>query len=170
MSATSPFWRFSLSLYGRSGVGPACVALQDAHGLDVNVLLFSLWLASEGRCVEADDIAAADAAVRAWRLEAVVPLRAVRRFLKEPPAALDAAAVAALRDRVKAVELESERLQQEALYALRPLTDWGVEGAPDTCGPHNMDACAQAFGAVFAPEPRAAILAAFQALRDVRTT
>lgn len=170
MSATSPFWRFSLSLYGRPGVGPACVALQDAHGLDVNVLLFSLWLASEGRCVGADDVVAADAAVRDWRLQAVVPLRAVRRFLKEPPAALDAPAVAALRDKVKAVELESERLQQEALYALRPLAGWGVEGARDACGPHNMDACAQAFGAVFAPEPRAAILAAFQGLRDVRTT
>lgn len=170
MSATSPFWRFSLSLYGRPGVGPACVALQDAHGLDVNVLLFALWLADEGRRVDAAEVAAADAAVRDWRLQAVVPLRAVRRFLKEPPPALDAAAVAALRDRVKAVELESERLQQEALYALRPLAAWGVADARAACAGHNMDACAQAFGAVFAPEPRAAILAAFQALRDVRTT
>ena len=170
MSATSPFWRFSLSLYGRPGVGPACVALQDAHGLDVNVLLFALWLAAEGRRVAAADVAAADAAVGDWRRQAVGPLRAVRRFLKEPPAALDATAVAALRDRVKAVELESERLQQEALYRLRPLADWGVPDAREACAAHNMDACAQAFGAVFAPEPRGVILAAFHGLPDVRST
>jgi hypothetical protein len=39
-------------------------------------------------------------------------------------------AAAALRERVKAIELEAERLQQEALYALRPVEDWGEPGAP----------------------------------------
>jgi uncharacterized protein (TIGR02444 family) len=169
MDGGSPFWRFSLRLYGRPGVGAACVALQDAHDLDVNLLLFALWLASEGRAVSADDLRAAEAATRAWRLQAVVPLRAVRRFIKEPPPALDAAGVAALRERVKAAELESERLQQEALFALRPLDGWGAAAAPADAAAANMDACAATFGAAFAAGPRSVILDAFAGLRASAT-
>lgn len=160
----SEFWRFSLALYGRDGIPSACVALQDAHGLDVNLMLFALWLASNGRLVTSADLAAADAAVGDWRREAVIPLRGVRRFLKEAPAALDEAGVAALRARVKAVELESERLQQEALFALRSLDGWGVPAAPRDAGPANMQACAQAVGASFAAQPWDVILGGYQAL------
>jgi len=160
----SDFWRFSLALYGRDGIPSACVALQDAHGLDVNLMLFALWLASKGRVLTTADLVAADAAVGEWRREAVIPLRGVRRFLKEAPEALDAAGVAALRTRVKAAELEAERLQQEALFALRPVEAWGIAADPQQAGPANMDACAQAFGATFAPQPRDAILGGYQAL------
>jgi uncharacterized protein (TIGR02444 family) len=37
-----PFWRFSLDLYGRPGVAPACLALQDEAGADVNLVLYLL--------------------------------------------------------------------------------------------------------------------------------
>ena len=40
----SPFWRFSLRLYRAPGVGDACIALQETSGVDVNLLLFLLWL------------------------------------------------------------------------------------------------------------------------------
>ncbi|HEX6103216.1 MAG TPA: TIGR02444 family protein, partial [Alphaproteobacteria bacterium] len=42
-----PFWSFSVALYGRPGVAPACLALQDRFGCDVNLLLFAIWA---GRC------------------------------------------------------------------------------------------------------------------------
>ena len=42
MERGSDFWRFSLSLYRMDGVPPACIALQDGHGLDVNIMLFAL--------------------------------------------------------------------------------------------------------------------------------
>ena len=47
--AVSPFWTFSLRIYGQPGVPPACLTLQDEHGVDVNVLLFALYAASCGR-------------------------------------------------------------------------------------------------------------------------
>ena len=166
----SDFWRFSLSLYRMEGVPPACIALQDGHGLDVNLMLFALWLASQGRSIAAAEMTEADEAVGAWRSEAVVALRGVRRFLREPPAALDSRAAAALRERIKAVELESERLQQEALFALRPAAEWGVACAPDRAGALNMDACALSIGATFADAPRTAILAAYEALLARRTS
>src|ERR1700680_2972326 len=46
--AGSPFWRFSLRFYRQPGVADACIALQDARGVDVNILLFFLWLGSPG--------------------------------------------------------------------------------------------------------------------------
>ncbi len=160
----SEFWRFSLSLYRIAGVPPACIALQDRHGLDVNVMLFALWLASKGRAVAASDLRHADGSVREWRTEAVVALRGVRRYLRSPAGAVDAKAAAALRERVKAVELEAERLQQEALFALRPANDWGNPETPEVAGGVNMDGCAAAIGAQFEDGPRKAILDAYLSL------
>ena len=164
MERGSDFWRFSLSLYRMDGVPPACIALQDGHGLDVNIMLFALWLGSRGRALEPAELTEADAAVREWRADAVVALRAVRRFLRTPPEAVDAAGAAALRERVKAVELELERLQQEALFALRPAQAWGRSQEPMLAGAINMDSCAQSIGAVFEEGPRDAILRAYRAL------
>ena len=163
MEKGSEFWRFSLALYRREGVAPACIALQDAHGLDVNMMLYGLWLASTGRAVTDAELAAADAAVAGWRTHAVIALRGVRRYLREPDPAVDARAAAALRERVKAVELEAERLQQEALFALRHAHEWGRAEDPVRAGEANMDACAAMIGASFAPAPRDAILAAYRA-------
>ena len=84
MADVSPFWTFSLALYRTPGVPAACIVLQDECGVDVNVLLFALWLAKEGRALRSDDLAEADLAISAWRNEAVRPLRAVRRFLRFP--------------------------------------------------------------------------------------
>jgi uncharacterized protein (TIGR02444 family) len=49
MDKGSDFWRFSLSFYRTQDVPAACISLQDRHGLDVNIMLFALWLASMGR-------------------------------------------------------------------------------------------------------------------------
>ncbi len=44
-----PFWDFSLEVYGAEGVPPACLALQEAHQLDVNIVLFCCWTGATGR-------------------------------------------------------------------------------------------------------------------------
>jgi uncharacterized protein (TIGR02444 family) len=127
----SPFWTFSLDIYGKPGVPPACLTLQGESGVDVNVLLFGLFLASRGRALAAADFGRIDAAVAPWRAAAVVPLRQVRTFLKAPPAPFADAATEALRNRVKAVELEAERLQQEALFGLLGEAACGVPATAD---------------------------------------
>ncbi|HEY9550471.1 MAG TPA: TIGR02444 family protein, partial [Kiloniellaceae bacterium] len=45
----TPFWQFSGAVYARRGVAEACLALQQRHGLDVNLLLFCAWAGSNGR-------------------------------------------------------------------------------------------------------------------------
>ena len=43
------FWAFSLQFYGREHVPSMCVAMQDGHGADVEMVLFALWCATRGR-------------------------------------------------------------------------------------------------------------------------
>jgi uncharacterized protein (TIGR02444 family) len=75
------FWRFSLALYERRGVAEAMIALQDRAGLDVNLILFGLWVGvRHGLNLESDRFTAATEAVA--ELNGVVRnIRALRRQL-----------------------------------------------------------------------------------------
>jgi uncharacterized protein (TIGR02444 family) len=112
----SPFWRFSLAFYRMPGVAEACIRLQEEAGADVNLLLFLLWHGALGRRLSAAEIARLEQDIAAWREATVIPLRAIRRALKSPPGLVEAGTAEAFRTRIKAVELEAERLQQEAMY------------------------------------------------------
>lgn len=112
----NPFWRFSLALYAAPGVQPACLTLQDRHGVDVNLALFCAWAgAARGVVLAVEEIAEADALVAPWRDALVAPLRAMRRAVKAMPALADPA-VAAFRRHVAATELEAERIGQAMLF------------------------------------------------------
>ncbi|WP_042695500.1 TIGR02444 family protein [Azospirillum sp. B506] len=109
MSA-NPFWDFSLAVYGRPGVPACCLALQDRRGVDVNVLLFAAWAGLDcGIGLSADELLRIDGTVAGWREEVVRPLRALRRRAK--------AEDDAFYRRMKAAELEAERVQQDRLFA-----------------------------------------------------
>ncbi|EKE72451.1 TIGR02444 family protein [Oceanibaculum indicum] len=113
--SASDFWSFSLDFYGRPGVAEACLALQDSHGLDVNLLLYCCW---RGDTLSAAQIKAAIDLTAPWRAEIVQPLRALRRRLKPGFPPFPDAGVQDLRKRIADAELEAERLQQQALDAL----------------------------------------------------
>jgi uncharacterized protein (TIGR02444 family) len=112
------FWSFSLQIYAKPGVGPACIALQDGLGLDVNLLLYCCWHGRENRALSEKDIHRAIAASEGWQREVVQPLRAVRRRLKAGVAPVSAAECEALRRKVNDLELEGERIAQATLEAL----------------------------------------------------
>jgi uncharacterized protein (TIGR02444 family) len=114
----SPFWRFSVKFYAEPGVAPACIELQDQAGVDVNILFFLLWNAGEGRTFGVTEVAELERLMGPWRTMTVVPIRDVRRALKSPPPVMSSEVAEGFRTRIKAVELEAERLQQEAMYAL----------------------------------------------------
>ncbi len=114
------FWAFSMALYGQPGVSAACIALQDEHGADVDMVLFALWCATSGHALTSAEVAAVDDAVAGWRESVLQPLRAARRALKPPPAQSDAATAEALRRQLLTAELEAERLQQQIMEAYAP--------------------------------------------------
>lgn len=111
----SAFWQFSLSLYGRPGVPDLCIALQDTHKIDVNVLFYLLFRAEQAEGFGVSTIANLDAGIKGWRDEVVRPLRAVRRVLKTDALARLANDDDALRQTIKAAELRAEKLQQYAI-------------------------------------------------------
>ena len=114
---SNPFWRFSLRVYGASGVQQACLALQDECGADVNLLLLCGWLGIHGRTLAQRRLRQAMARVGAWQNEVIAPVRAARRAIKRasPPATGFAPG---LRKRVLALELELESIEQQLLAEL----------------------------------------------------
>ena len=162
----SPFWRFSLQFYRQPAVADACIALQEQSGVDVNLLLFLLWQATRQRTFSPDEVATLEARIGPWREATVVPLRAVRRALKSPPALVAPATAEAFRTRIKAVELEAERLQQEAMYELaRGDAPLGKPTSPPAEAARLSVAAYAAMRAVAFPEPAVeTLLAAFTTL------
>ena len=153
-TATTPFWRFSLKFYGQTGVSDACIALQDGCGVDVNLLLFLFWLASERQELSADEVKKLDATIKSWRELTIIPIRDTRRKLKGAKTFVDPAKQEALRDKVKAVELEAEKLQQEALYAFTQTGPLGKPSEPPAAARGNVAAFERAMGASF---PKASV-------------
>ena len=122
---SNPLWDFMTWAYKEPGVEKACLALQARHAIDVNILLFCLWLAhrSVGSSNLARYLAGALKLSRDWQRNLVEPLRTARTNMKDFIENSDMAgpnriAASELRDRIKACELDTEALQTLALYAL----------------------------------------------------
>lgn len=111
-----PLWQFSLAVYAMPDVQAECLQLQNAHGIDVNVLLYCAWVGACGcRSLTSKDIARARKAVEAWHSDVVQPLRAARKEAKR--LAADATSV---RTAITAAELAAERVEQDILFVLAP--------------------------------------------------
>jgi uncharacterized protein (TIGR02444 family) len=158
----SPLWRFSLGLYRVPGMADACIRLQDGSGVDVNLLLYLLWLATAKRTVTRTEIEDIERQIAPWRDQAVIPLREVRRAIKTPPAAIDPRLAELLRTKVKALELESERLQQEALYVLAQTAPAGEPAAsPEAAARTNVAAYQEVLAWPFPEDAVAVVMSAF---------
>ena len=160
LTRKSPFWRFSVKFYAVPGVAPACIELQDRTKVDVNVLFFLLWNATQKRALGDTDVAELDRIIGAWRDMTVIPLREVRRALKSPPPVMAPEVAEGFRTRIKQVELEAERLQQEALYDLVQSGRFGKPAAdPQEAARTSLEAYQALLGA-FPPGPLEAVLSA----------
>jgi uncharacterized protein (TIGR02444 family) len=163
MQQGSPFWRFSIRFYRQPGVADACIALQDGCGVDVNILLFLLWLATARRRVPVPAAQEVCAKAAAWHDDVVVPLRTLRRRLKVGSTLVERGAAELLRTRIKAVELESERLQQEAMFALAGELVTENATTTEAAARANIAAYEHASAQTFAPEVVGVLLSALLA-------
>jgi uncharacterized protein (TIGR02444 family) len=103
-------WRTALAAYADPEVAAACLALQDEHGLCVPTLFCVMQVAAGGRMLTPTMLDAAQEEVGTWRSEVVASLRRARRAAKH-----DAVGTGPFYDRMKAIELEAERLLIAAL-------------------------------------------------------
>jgi uncharacterized protein (TIGR02444 family) len=123
-AASERLWRFATRVYASDGVAAACLEAQDRLGVDVNMLLFASWCASEGVALTEAQIAAADAHCRVWRDGVVLPLRAQRRRWGRSAAESTDTEPACGKEytAIKALELQAERQQLDFLAAFRILS------------------------------------------------
>lgn len=133
-----PFWDFAIRAYGAEGVGEACLRLQERHGIDVNAMLFCLWLGTSGAGILAEDeMAAVVEAVDTWHREVVRGLRAVRRVLKEGFPDAPEHLVQDLRAQVQRTEIDAEHLEQLLLVGAVAGRTAGAPGAPPAPSPED---------------------------------
>ncbi len=117
-SSDQSFWTFSLTVYSATGVAEECLALQDECGIDINLLLFCAYIGSGGSAISAEQVRHSRTVVQSWQQNIVMPLRNVRHALKHRSDEQWHAVLASsetLRTKVKAVELESECIEQALL-------------------------------------------------------
>ncbi len=126
-SIDGPLWQFALTFYGREGVANACLKLQELVGVDVNVLIFSIYAATHHHCLLGPvQLAQADAVIQPWRSDVVVALRRVRVRLRTGPLPAPNSNTEALRSQIKAAELLAERIE------LAVLSKWLEAETPST--------------------------------------
>lgn len=115
-------WAFALAVYARPGVAEACLTLQNEAGVDVMLLLTTVFAAVKHRLLlTPDEIRALDDACRPWREEIVWPLRTIRSGLKNGPRPAPGEASEPFRSQVKALELAAEKLESKLLVECLPL-------------------------------------------------
>ncbi|MDH0302554.1 MULTISPECIES: TIGR02444 family protein [unclassified Pseudomonas] len=135
-------WNHALALYARPGVEAACLALQERGG-DVCLLLCATWLQARGVAADEQRVLALQALAGPWQREVIVPLRTLRKQWRQQ--ASGDRQLNALRERVKDLELQSERTLLERLQSLAgdwasgtsEGEDWLARLAPDQAQDHD---------------------------------
>lgn len=111
---TETLQEFALACYQWPGVAEACLHLQDNIDADINMLLTAAWLADQHYCWQHEQLCQLIALCADWRAHCILPLRAVRRYLKHD------ADLTALYAQAKSLEIDAETHQLHLLQdALR---------------------------------------------------
>ncbi|MGE5538117.1 MAG: TIGR02444 family protein [Gemmatimonas sp.] len=110
------FWDFALKVYAAPGVSQACLEVQERLGVDVNVLLFCLWVGESGRgAMTAGALSHSRDSVGAWHEGVVKKLRAVRRALKQDSFGAPNELAASFRAEIQGREIDAEHIEQLVL-------------------------------------------------------
>lgn len=110
-------WTDMLDLYAQAGVPELCLKLQDTYDVDVPVLLLLLLADRSGLYCSAEDFQRFLDGAEDWRERVVRPLRTIRRAMRTQPMTAEEAA---LRNDVKRIELQAEKLHVARLVAVFP--------------------------------------------------
>jgi uncharacterized protein (TIGR02444 family) len=106
-----PAWDFVTRLHAAQGVAPACLGLQERHGIDVTFMLFCLWRGSVSAKPLGAHMPALAATAREWHEAVVLPLRTARRRLKAEAIASPRPEARALYKTVMAAEIDCEHAE-----------------------------------------------------------
>jgi uncharacterized protein (TIGR02444 family) len=102
----SDLWSFTLDFYARPGVEQACLDVQ-ASGSNVCLLLCGAWLCQNNVTCTAERVLQIRQLATPWHDNVIQPLRQLRTQWRD--SAQHDVQLGALREHVKAMELEAER-------------------------------------------------------------
>ena len=120
-----------LDIIASQGVSEAAIALQDAAGIDVNMILFLMWLSGQGETLAEADLRKLSETSHSWQRQVVVPIRNIRRLLKENAPFVEQETALAYRKKGQALEIEGEQLELNAMADAaknRRLERGGIDG------------------------------------------
>jgi uncharacterized protein (TIGR02444 family) len=107
---SNPLWAYSLRVYGIERVREIVLGWQDNYGCDVNMLLCCCWLGSQQQRLDETQLGVLLEAGAQWRAQCLLPLRSVRRFVREQ------AAGDLLYRQLKDAEISAEQWHQQRLF------------------------------------------------------
>lgn len=105
---SSSLWPFAIKVYGNPPISHQCLQLQDRHGINVNMMLWCLWMGTEDYPLGVSQIRDAERRIDSVDTHYVKPLRQMRRRLKLEYGDTDQE-ITVLRDAVKNAELLAEK-------------------------------------------------------------
>jgi uncharacterized protein (TIGR02444 family) len=112
------FWDFSLRFYSRKKVAEACLALQEEHGADVNLILLIAWAAQRRTILDTPHLRRLIKATARWQRDIILRLRTVRRALSAASGGESTAHRTKFREAVKVLELRAEQIEQITLESV----------------------------------------------------
>ncbi len=172
MNTDLSLWDFSCTVYSAPQVQSACLYLQDEYHFDIPLLLFCCWSGVRYGAVSKELLQQSVDFSNDWSLRTVRALRSIRRDMKhdyKPEWPIAEETWSQLRDQVKALELQSEKLLLEGLEGflegrieLKPSSQSDnneYEHHIDACIV-NIEACFKYFKNIRSSEPLVVILSA----------
>lgn len=128
MTSTLPdaenYWSDMLKVYAKNGVSQACLSLQDRFSIDVILFLTTLIACQKGCLIDDQAVSRLDAACAQWRAQIVHPLRLIRQQLKNKPLSKAKKDAHVFREKIKALELNAEKLQLNLLHDVLIILHW----------------------------------------------
>lgn len=115
------FWDFSVRSYRIENVADACLSLQDERRVDVNMLLYCCWFGVTRGQQQTEFFQNVFEFSETWAVQVVRPLRYVRTWLKLegcPDPRMPTETCMEFREKVKGVEFNAEKIQQDVLQSL----------------------------------------------------
>jgi uncharacterized protein (TIGR02444 family) len=115
------FWDFSVRTYRRTGVPEACLSLQNDYGVDVNMVLYCVWIGAASGVFDDESFSRSSEFSKLWADNIVIPIRSARTWMKTAGCHLDPVPTAPcmeFREEIKSVEFAAEKMQQEVLESM----------------------------------------------------
>jgi uncharacterized protein (TIGR02444 family) len=144
-----PIWDFVLAYYRQQGVSEAAIALQDSAGIDVNMILFLMWLSGQSKTLAEADMRKLGEASHGWQRSVVVPIRNIRRLLKENAPFVELETALAYRKKVQTLEIEGEQLQLNAMADAAETASLGAVASTEKAARDNLATFAKVTGKPF---------------------